>query len=431
MLAKSSLEGGSYLVDFIDISPPMGFWFYLPIYPIHHESGLSLESSIWLYLSLLPILPIYLLIKESKKANELVVMLSLVGSIIVATMHNFAYAMNKDVIATLFMLPWLYCFVVKSRPGKMSFLLGAIGVIAKPHFIVIPLIIAFVNLLTYRSGRSFLYPLLPFLITGIVYIAAVYFVHPEFYSSIPNLLEYYSGRMSLEFNLLQFVKVNIIYLGILVIPFYNSNISSVSKRLLLVAGVFCVVALLQFKGIIYHYFGCSVFLCSLVLVLLFQEDNRRFLKSIAMFFLAYCSITLAISNNYHSVFVYEALKDKVKEIDIKGKVILLSCPNSYELNLPLFSDLQYDLMAHSSWFICKGMGDVSVASIEAYSDLVIRQIETEGIDYLYRIIRADGNDQGALDMAFNIVSNSVSFSEYKKFQYRNKDIVIYKIEKSE
>ncbi len=426
-IGEKSVSGGSYISDFIDISPPMGFWYYAPIIPISNITGVGLETTTWLYLAFIPVIPTLLILNTTREHVGVNIGFVYLIALLMVTLHNLSEAMNKDVIALLLMSPWLVSFIV-SKPETMRLrLLAAVGMIAKPYFVLLPIVVSLVHFKRDRSLRGFVHHNLPFGVVGILYLLAVYQVHPEFYKVFPELLQMYSGRMSVQFNLFRLFEMLALFLAVLIIPYYSSNLGSVSKRSLLISMVFLVIGLLQFKGLRYHYFGCAVFLGFLVLNLMFENDGKKLLKAIAVLMLSYCSVTLMLSNNMSQTIQYSQYKSALSNMEYKGQALLLTCPNGFELHLPYFTALKFDLVLHSAWIICKGMGSADESSINTYVDLTLSRIKEGEIDFIVRTVRNDGNGQDILDSAFAQIEKSVVLHKSDTFFLTNKKLIIYEL----
>ena len=424
-IGDKSISGGAYISDFIDISPPMGFWYYAPIIPLSNITGIGLESTTWLYLALIPVIPSLLILNTTRMQGELNIGYLYLISLLIVTFHNLSEAMNKDVVALLLMSPWLVAFVVSKPETVQLRLLAAVGMIAKPYFILLPIVISIVHLYKNRTFRGFLSYNIPFGVVGVLYLFVVYQLHPEFFEVFPELLQMYSGRMSVQFNLFRLFEMLALFLAVLIIPYYSSNLGSVSKRSLLVSMVFLAIGLLQFKGLRYHYFGCAVFFGVLVLNLLFENDGKKILKAIAVLVLSYCSVTLMLSNNMSQTIQYSQYKSTLDNMTHKGQALLLTCPNGFELHLPYFTGLKFDLVLHSAWFTCKGMGNADESSINTYVDIALKRIKEGKIDFIVRTIRNDGNGQSVLDSAFNEIENSVGLTQIDTYHLTNKTLIIY------
>ena len=132
-----------------------------------------------------------------------------------------------------------------------------------------------------------------------------------------------------------------------------------------------------------------------------------------------------LSNNMSQTIQYAQYKSALNDMKHKGQALLLTCPNGFELHLPYFTELRFDLVLHSAWVTCKGMGNSDENSINTYVEIALKRIKEGEIDFIVRTIRNDGNGQSVLDSTFNKIENSVGLQQIDTYHLTNKTLIIY------
>lgn len=427
-IAESAVNGGTYTHDFIDVSPPVGFWYFAPAYFVTKVIGFSLELSMALYLSLIPLLSCYLIRTQVKDTN--LQSLSYLVPIALTTFFyaNMGTALSKDHISILLLLPWIISSAFGIKASFIVVFVGCLGVLGKPQFLVVFAALTLIDLHAFRDRKHFFTTYITMATLGTLYVAHTYVVHPEFFSNLKTTLWLYDASMSYQFFGFR-LQSSVLYLILmLTIPFYNYNYKAHHYRLLIVTLCFLVVAILQNKAIEYHFDMCEIIITvQLVFIIAHQAKTKRVAVLVStLYFLILSNVGDSI--NHYSRYYQDYQKDLKAVSHLEGEYWQLACNTGFGYMIPIHTDLRYNLVFHSAWPLCKGFGTVTDDKVKHYLDVAFKEIDTKQIPYFVYV--EDHSDKDPiLNELFDKLDAKLPLNIIHKIKKSNKTVWIYEIER--
>jgi hypothetical protein len=270
--ADRMLGGERLYVDLIDFNPPITFWLDLPAVFAAHVLGLETPTALVLYFL---VLFAVILTFTHHLINRLVadgavrkmLLPSLLFCALVYPGHSFAQREHL-----LFVLATPYGIVAAARslgqsvthgPTMVAALLIALAVCMKPHFAALVLPVELYVMARIRI-RRYAVSVTPWVIvaTGILYLALVFLLAPEYvFSIIPLVTRYYAEHGPTLLDLLIGDQVPALLAAIVVfgsIAFTGSGMALARILTLLTLGA-TLAGILQDKGWDYHFLAARSF----------------------------------------------------------------------------------------------------------------------------------------------------------------------------
>ena len=190
------LAGAALYVDIIEINPPWAMYLVLPaiwladFLTISDTSAIYVFTAAVLFTSLAWVAHILNHDNSLSEPNRLVVLLLAALAVTVPAMANIA---QREHLMVILALPYVFGFLVLPRPdsgfgGVARACFAAVGLMMKPHFILIPVALTLVEIVKLKSLRPVFAPSnLTFLLLGLLYVLLVARFHPAYFSDIVPL----------------------------------------------------------------------------------------------------------------------------------------------------------------------------------------------------------------------------------------------------
>jgi hypothetical protein len=200
LAAERMLDGGTFRIDFDESNPPLVIFVNIPAIMLARFFGLAAYTSFSLYVSTLVLLSTALagrFIAGSLQRQSWPTALAVIGyAVILAFLPGYEFG-QRDHLAIILFLPSVLWFALReaaqpaphgARPvlprdaGLVLVLaLGAVGVLIRPFFAILPVVLVAGRLLRLRDWRVMLDPMLLALAVALaLYAAAVFLGYPEY-----------------------------------------------------------------------------------------------------------------------------------------------------------------------------------------------------------------------------------------------------------
>ena len=259
------LDGGELYVDVIEINPPLAFYLTVPPVAAARALGTDPTTTFYLYTIMLALAAcawsFRLLQGADLTSHERAWLLAAVAVALLAL--PAAEFGQREHLMLIFAMPFLLGLILRpalSRMPRMQqvvlALVGALGLLLKPYFLLIPASIGLMRIIQDRNLRAVTDPgMLALAGAGLSYILFVVLVHPAYFTFIvPVARDVYAAYGTGALAVL--ARPELIAMLLLFAATYRAPSNSVTAA---VAGLFasaCLGAaaayLVQFKGWGYH-----------------------------------------------------------------------------------------------------------------------------------------------------------------------------------
>lgn len=387
------MSGKEYYSDFIDISPPLHIAYYYPSYLLHNIAGLSVELSLKLYFVAFVTLSMLLVnnVAVRAKARYLTIYVALALSLLF--IGNPRYIMVKDVMSILLMLPWLLCFVSNVRSSAVVSTIAGIGMVAKPHFLLLWGAVTVWELYRRKTLRHTVIDTLPFVLVGITYSLVTLLMFPSFYESILGLLALYDSEKGMPMLLyVAFGEVGLLIIA-LSIPFYTFKKKDTHARYWLLIVTFLVIGLLQGVGLHYHFFGAWIVGCIYFAHVSCEMGKNKALSAVMLAMFVAINLVVSffvIKKDLALRELYEGVKSEIPVS--QGYWTRLSCERSLLGVIAYRDNLKLTPLIHSPWIICPYFSKPSDDKAELFLNLILKSYERGQLNYIFSIKNEEGYD---------------------------------------
>ena len=198
------IDGARFYVDLVEINPPLNFYLHVPPVMFSRWTGLGLMPSFVLWTFLLVALALLLCVhitRQQRKSEPYIWTVLLAGSLVTSLVVPRASFGQREHIAVVLSLPYLFGFAVRRAGGRvetsaamLSGFLAAVGLALKPYFLLVPLMFELAGVIRARSLKAALRPdSCVLVVSGLIYGISIPIVHPEYLGElVPLALATYS-----------------------------------------------------------------------------------------------------------------------------------------------------------------------------------------------------------------------------------------------
>jgi hypothetical protein len=264
--AQRMLSGGSYLTDFYEVNAPAAIAAYIPPLGL---SALGLDAKVALIVYVLGLIGWSLfwskamlnMVFPSDRTFVGMILVTQLGILMLLPGYHFG---QRDHLFVILIFPFAYlcaAALLGYRVGRSRIIwitaAAALGSFIKPHFIVLPIVLALHRTFVQRSIRALLAPeFLVFVVLGLGYAGAVLILFPDWFAVVRRASTFY---MPYGTNVMGVFQTTLHYIAILLIMLALGRLSSRSAdQWCLIQVLFWTVMglllayVLQFKGFTYH-----------------------------------------------------------------------------------------------------------------------------------------------------------------------------------
>lgn len=335
------LDGARLYTDIIEVNPPLGFYWTVPAIWLSKLTALDKQLSLLVFIGLLSTISFISVWDSIKRIPALTTVqkLLLTELVLLAVLwFTTPQVGQREHILILCFLP--YVFIVLAEAHGINFskkyravlaLLALSGILLKPHFVMLPLMIALFECIMARSVRPFFK--LENWIIGIgclLYLLFVYLVHPEYFNFLlPIAFTVYGAIGGTADQVYTGIPVFIIALLVFVLAL-GAYQKTLTKGLLFLAAAALGGAAsyyLQFTGFRYHSYPFYICTFLFYAFILMTTKNRR-----TLFYFAFAGLLASLHFGpkpvrYHNV----ANIDLLQEMDTaaKGSTVLMLSTNVF------------------------------------------------------------------------------------------------------
>ncbi len=289
------LDGARLYTDIIEVNPPLGFYWTVPAIWLSKLTALDKQLSFLVFIGLLSTISFISVWDSIKRISALTITQKLLCAelvLIVVLWFTTPQVGQREHILILCFLPYVFTVLAQSYGINFSknhravlAVMALSGILLKPHFVMLPLMIALFECVMARSVRPFLK--LENWIIGIgclLYLLFVYLVHPEYFSFLlPIAFTVYGAIGGTADHVYAGIPVYVIalLLFVLALGIYEKTLT---KGLLFLAAAALGGAAsyyLQFTGFSYHSYPFYIFTLLFYAFILMTSKSRRALSYFA------------------------------------------------------------------------------------------------------------------------------------------------------
>ena len=267
------LNGDKLYVDIIEVNPPWSFYCTVPgvllarVLGTSVANGFALSIVLLTWISFTVVQKIMFGIERQNTIHNMLVVFGVLAIVISLTMSQFG---QREHIFILCVLPYLFMVYaeqrqcVYSRTGRVFLaILASIGILLKPYFVLLPLIIGLSSALSSRDIKMlFKIEYMVMVSACVLYVAFIYIAHNEYFTFLlPYAVDTYGDYGFSDTRVRGLLPLKLI-LFMVVTTFILVEFSSTLKA----AGYFGVAAIggvliyyMQSKGFTYQAFPFYVF----------------------------------------------------------------------------------------------------------------------------------------------------------------------------
>ena len=302
------LGGAGLYTDLIEVNPPLNFYFTLPAIGLADLFGISDTNGEVLALALLIFLILYwcnAIIRDVlgfSRNRRLLLVSGIALAMVVPALKNFG---QREQVMVILAMPWLLGELA-SAPANVKRQIGravvaALGICLKPHFALIPVAVAILNVKRQRSfSPLFSAANLTFLVVGLSYVGLVALLHPAYFSDIVPIAREIYGAYAAPFStVLSLIGLEILLVTLPALAVLSAHVPQRQ------AGLFGAAALaglgiyfLQGTGFSYHSIPFHAFaLCACCFVIL--NNSRINAATIAAVFTIVGLLALNVERGFY------------------------------------------------------------------------------------------------------------------------------------
>lgn len=256
------LHGKHYFTDIINTNPPLGFYIYLPAYLLMHVVGLSMRTSLWIYLFSLAAFSLWLCnrLLPQKLTHQHRHWLLIAIAFSFTLLQSYQFGQRSHIAITL-LLPYL--FLISNQLDSIHLskkirifvaILAGIGFALNAFYLILLLAIEAlrINQKKWRALETFI-----ILLIQLVYYVAILWLFPNYFTKIlPIALHLYLPGYALHWYQLLLQPTILYVVAILLISLYvyAHQKQRHHRFLILIAATlaFLLTYLLQKKIFYYH-----------------------------------------------------------------------------------------------------------------------------------------------------------------------------------
>ncbi|MGO4567287.1 hypothetical protein AB4Z52_19960 [Rhizobium sp. 2YAF20] len=289
--SERMLAGQRLYVDVIDNNPPFSLWLFMPAMMLSQWAGVAPEIGIYLYTCLAVIVGLGLAAVIVQRAGfaetrALLRLLPLFVALFVIFPGN-AFT-ERDYVGTVLFLPllaimaWRADTTRSTAPGialiVAAGLCGSILVLVKAYYVVVCILPALYVAWCRRDLRSLFAPENCIIaIVGILYVALVYLLHPEFmWDILPQVVDVYMGTGNSVAVALSYAPVYLMLLLLLWIVTPRESVTPLAAVTLLASLAATIPLVYQGKGWPYHAFPAISLVIAAVLCRIAASSGWRY-----------------------------------------------------------------------------------------------------------------------------------------------------------
>ena len=310
--AERMLDGGTYERDFFEVNPPLAILLHAPAFLVQKIIGQTVYSSfIVLMLAYAAVSLVFLrkIIADGfSPTSDFRLWLLPISAVLLLVFPGYDFG-QREHLFSVFVFPYLALHATQSSriaPSRglmvlVSFWAG-LGLFLKPVFLLLPILIALERAIRRRSVWSlFSVDMVTFGVMGLIYIAVVLFLFPDYSVVVRYALAFY-GSYKTNIAFVTLLPVLYVSFGVL-LAFLATRLTELPEErrmfalLMLAAGVASVSAIMQQKGWSYHNLPIAIFVMTLVLMTIVMASKfvRRNATSRGFVLLARVAPLLAIA----------------------------------------------------------------------------------------------------------------------------------------
>lgn len=396
------LDGSRLYEDIIEINPPLAFYLTIPAITVSRALGSNPTTTYFVYVCALCLTSCLWTLKVLNAAalqriERTTLLLFVTVALFVLPIAEFG---QREHLMLAFALPFLLGLILRPATPQIGVshqialaLFAALGLLLKPHFLVIPASIAIMRLWQERNLRSLLDPgLLALAGITITYVAFVVIVHPAYLVSIvPVARDVYAAYGASAEQVLLKPELFGLVLGIVAARRVVRAFSDPVTQLFASASVGAAAAyLLQFKGWNYHILPLSSFVLLSVAWLCVRRWHviRRDMIIVSSFTLiALITLGQQIARGPYRSATTEAFKPFVKNNN--EKILVLS--TNVWAAFPFVNEVSGSWASRfpAQWFIPGAYNRAQSLNCAENSDDCVRMVEI--MDYARNAIIEDLN----------------------------------------
>ena len=290
------LDGARLYVDIIEVNPPWNFYWTVPAVWLSKLTALDTQLNFLIFIGLLSIASFICVWDSIKRIPGLtdIQKLVLVQMVLFAVLwFTTKQTGQREHILILCFLP--YVFNVLAEAHDVSFtkkrrtslaLLALSGILLKPHFVMLPIVVSLFECVKARSFKPFFK--LENWIIGVgclLYVLFVWAVHPEYFNfMLPIALQVYGAYGGTADQVYQGMPIFIIAMLLFVVALGIFEKTHTKGQLFLAAAALGGAAsyYLQFTGYRYHSYPFYVFAFLFYAYVLVTSEKRRTLFCFAV-----------------------------------------------------------------------------------------------------------------------------------------------------
>lgn len=375
------LAGAELYVDIIEVNPPWGFYWTVPIIWLSKLTGLDLHSGFFVFVGLLSAISLLCVWGSIKRISVFTVFQKLVclELVLIAVLwFPMTQTGQREHIFVLCILPYLFSVfatfqgTIFSRSYRVALAVFALlGVLLKPYFAAVPLAVSIYEAVALRSFKPIVKLENWLILLGcLAYILFVRLVHPEYFSFIlPIALTVYGSYglpPEIVFTVLPLIMI-LLPLVLIGLNFLDSK-SHKAPTVLAAAALGGVIGYyLQFTGYRYQSFPFYVFVFLYFALLLVLSQNRMAVRGFALLGLLASLYYGPSPTRYQNVFVQD-IDAQIKQIPQGSAVMVLSTNVNAGFPAVFSSKLEWASRFPAQWLLPGALGNELTLDCEPVSE---------------------------------------------------------------
>jgi len=393
------MNGAKLYIDIMEVNPPWSFYCTIPGIYLAKFLDTSVANGFTLSILLLTWLSFtvtQVVILKIAKRHPLQNVLLLFGSLVIVIIVSLNQFGQREHIFVLCVLPYLF-FVyaelkgsVFSKSSKIFLaILSSIGILLKPYFVFLPLLIGLISALSSREIKNlFKIEYMTMASACVAYVAFVYIVHSEYFSFLlPYAVDTYDEfkfsdakvRETLPFTLIYFIVFTTIILMLFSPTLKAASYFGVAS----IGGV--IIYYLQSKGFSYHGYPFYIFSWIFLLIVFIDgiESEKRWLLIVGLL-----GIVLFFNHSnkikfYKESFASQKLGEEIEKYN-KDHISVISLTTNVSAAFPLLSapNRVWASRFPTQWFLPGALNSLSTLDCTEIDNIERCKRNHEILDYM-------------------------------------------------
>ncbi|MGB7262983.1 MAG: hypothetical protein WBC68_13015 [Albidovulum sp.] len=270
LATREWLDGARPYIDFSEVNPPLNYYYTVPPILLADLFGITDTNAQYLVVCALIFVSLcwsWSLLSEISRLPPPRRMCFLIGLGLALIIPALGDIGQREHLLVVFITPWLLGEIADgpkcSRRGVVArAVFAALGICLKPHFILFPIVVNCGHILRTRSLRPVLaLSNITMFSVGLIYLIAVYGIHPEYFSDVIPLTRQVYGSIGGSGDAILFrLAVTLLPFALAGATMLVSKAAPTGTRVFVSAAVAGMLSyLLQWTGFGYHIIPFNAF----------------------------------------------------------------------------------------------------------------------------------------------------------------------------